>query len=51
MLPQVLEEVLALKNQRAMELGDEEGINEGNVETRDKEAWEKDETVSRLLRS
>lgn len=46
-LPQALEDVLALKNQRALELGMEETINEESATVQDKDvtAWERDELV------
>lgn len=46
-LPQVLEQVLALKNQRALELGtDDSNVDSSKSENRQKEAvWEKDDNT------
>lgn len=46
-LPQVLEDVLALKNQRTLELGTEDRGTEESITTLDKDisTWEKDETI------
>lgn len=47
-LPQVLEEVLALKNQRALELGiDENPENAVNAQEREP-LWEKDDNIVSL---
>lgn len=46
-LPQALEDVLALKNQRALELGVEDSVSEESAAVLDKDIsrWEKDENV------
>lgn len=49
-LPQVLEDVLALKNQRALELGmeDTETNEENGQNIQEKELWDKDENIENV---
>lgn len=51
-LPQVLEQVLALKDQRAQQLGTEDGSSEANVrENKEKDsAWEKEDNLVSFYR-